>query len=309
MNILVTGGAGFLGSSICDRLKQDGHEVIIFDNLFRGKEENIQGFNLQKNDLTKMQYDLYLAIQKQRPEYIYHFAAINGTNNFYEKPYDVFHDNINITYNLLETIEKVIATDESYNPKVIYASTSEVYGNPEYIPTPENSKTSIRTEKDRDSYSASKLICEFYIRFFCERHGLDYLILRIFNVYGKRDIKGHVIPDMIEKIKNAKDTIEVIGSGQETRSFCYIDDFIEMIFKLINSDGWNDIYNIGNTEETSIKYLVELLEEKYGKKLIKLSTKLRDGDHSRRCPDISKLLKVIGDYKCVDLKECLDRIL
>jgi nucleoside-diphosphate-sugar epimerase len=186
MKAIILGGAGFLGSYIYDELKRLKIEPIVFDDLSRGKKENIKDCEkFHQMDLSLMQYNLIKAIEEEKPEYIFHFAAINGTNNFYERPIDVLSINNDITANLFNLLQRC-----KHRPKIIYASTSEVYNSPVVIPTPEDSKTYVRVDKVRDTYSASKLMGEFYVKHYCEALSLDYLILRIFNVYGKRDVKG-----------------------------------------------------------------------------------------------------------------------
>tara|TARA_B100000989_G_scaffold297016_1_gene281610 strand:+ start:305 stop:973 length:669 start_codon:yes stop_codon:yes gene_type:complete len=174
-------------------------------------------------------------IKKYKPLYILHYAAINGTEYFYDIPYEVVITNSLTTSNLLEAIKLSIKDDDSYKPKLVFASSSEVYGSANIIPTDENSITYLRTSEDRDSYAAGKLISEFYIKLFSKKYNLDYFIFRIFNVYSPRMINtkyGQVIPDLIEKIRVTKtDSIKLIGSGLETRLFCYIDDHVDLTLK------------------------------------------------------------------------------
>lgn len=304
MKILITGGSGFLGSAIANFYHKKGFNISCVDNLSRGKKENLdKNIKLYTWDISNFSYEFAKFINNEKPEYIYHLAAINGTYQFYERSFDVFDQNINMSYNLMVILEKC-----KYKPKVIYTSTSEVYNDPEYIPTPEYAKTYTRLNEARDSYSMSKLIGEWHIKYFCEKLGIDYVIFRVFNVIGKNDRLGHVVPDIINKIKN-NDTIEIFGTGNETRSFCDIDDFVKMIFLFIEKDkGWNDVYNIGRPVETKIYNLIELIEKKLDKKVNKVYTKLRSGDHRHRCPDISKLENIIGKQKFLSLDESLDKI-
>lgn len=305
MKIIVTGGAGFLGSHICNNLHKQGNEVIAVDDLSRGKRDNLdKGIRLETWDLSNNNFQFYKLLNEFKPGIIYHFAASNGTYRFYDTPKEVFENNIDITYNLLKTLEKV-----DCKPSIVYASTSEVYGNPTIIPTPERALKCIEPTHKRDSYAASKLICEFYIKYYCEKMGLPYLITRIFNVVGQNDTKGHVVPDLIDKIKIAKKTIKIQGDGHQTRSFCYIDDFLDMLFRLVESGGWDDIYNIGNPEEISIKYLVNRLMEEMNKSLIVIGSKANKGDRSRRCPDVSKLLCVIDEVKFTSIEKALEKII
>lgn len=293
MYAIVYGGAGFLGSHIADRLKLDGITPIVFDNLSRGNLGNIKGHEWRRGRLID-------CLNEEKPEYLFHFAATNGTNNFYEKPLEVLINNCEITSKLFSIIDSA-----DHKPKVIYASSSEVYGEP-VIPTKETECIKLSLN-DRDSYASSKAIGEYYTRLYCRDMGIDYLILRIFNVYGGRDSLGHVIPDLNAKIAVADSTLDLIGEGTETRSFCHIDDFINMIFVLLGSDGWNTEYNIGNPEETCIIEVARRLMELHKRDLKIVTSERLEGDRLRRCPDISKLLSVIGSYDFMSLREGLKR--
>ena len=190
---LVTGGAGFIGSHLCEKLIELNFSVICIDNLFRGIKKNLN--KVIKNEMFYF-YDIdlneYSSINKLEeifknfsPDYIFHYAAINGTEYFYDIPYEVAITNSLSTSNLLKAIEKIINQDNYFSPKIIFASSSEVYGSANLIPTPENGLTYLRTSEDRDSYAAGKLMSEFFVKLFSQKYNLEYFIFRIFNVYGQ----------------------------------------------------------------------------------------------------------------------------
>ncbi len=320
-SVLITGGAGFIGSHLCEKFIQLNYEVICIDNLFRGKKENLNKlitnnkFHFCNIDINSHNSIIKISeiIIKYKPSYILHYAAINGTEYFYDIPYEVVITNSLTTSNLLEAIKLSIKDDNSYKPKLVFASSSEVYGSAKEIPTDENSITYLRPNEDRDSYAAGKLISEFYIKLFSKKYNLEFFIIRIFNVYGPRMIStkyGQVIPELIEKIKFTKtNSIELIGSGLETRSFCYIEDHINLTIKLIFNGRSCEIYNLGNCEEISIFDVAKNIEKILNKKIQINSSKQRSGDHNRRCPDINKLIKSIGSYEFISLDDGIKKMI
>jgi len=215
-NILVTGGAGFLGSYLVEKLIHEGKNVVIFDNGFRAGFDNIKNNrNVEtiKGDVTKMSD--WEKIPKQI-DFVYHLAAINGTRFFYEIPEKVLDVNIKGTQNFLEWLKTTNV--ESF----FFASSSEVYGYPTKFPTSETEYLSIPDPTNpRFSYSASKILGEILTINNAKKFGINYSIARFHNVYGPRMGFEHVIPEFIRKcVKN--ETFTVQGNGKETRSFCYI---------------------------------------------------------------------------------------
>lgn len=314
---LITGGAGFIGSHMSHKLVNNGYKIIIIDNLFRGSLNNIN--DILSNDNNKF-YNIDLATNecivelkdlliKYKPDLIIHYAAINGTQYFYDEPTKVSTVNSISTYNVLEAL-KIAKKLTKLDLKFCFASTSETYGEPFNVPTSENDVTYARVLQDRDSYSAAKLMSEFYTRLYCKELKVDFLILRIFNVYGPKMIGtkyGQVIPEFISRILQGENPLKILGKGNHTRSFCYIDDHINLTFNLINSNCSNQIINLGNPIEISILDLASKVMNRMNLKPKFEFIEEREGDHLRRCPNITKLLDYIGDYKFLTLDEGLDK--
>ena len=188
----ITGGAGFIGSHFCEKIVENGSNFICIDNLFRGKIENIDSLlESEKNIFKKIDISKYESIgliseilSDHQPEYIIHYAAINGTQYFYDIPFDVAEVNSIGTCNLLKAVEMAVNKNVAYSPKIIFASSSEVYGDPVSIPTTESDMTYLRIEEVRDSYAAGKLMSEFFIKTFCIQFNLSYYIYRILMFMG-----------------------------------------------------------------------------------------------------------------------------
>ena len=311
--ILITGGAGFIGSHLAEKFHAEGFKVIILDNLFRGKLENIahlleKGVLFKKLDLIKPedQEEIYQLIALTKPDYIAHYAAINGTQYFYDFPQLVAETNSIGTYNLLLAIKKVKEKDANYKPLTIFASTSETYGEPFDIPSKETSVTYVRLEETRDSYAAAKLMSEFFVKLFSVGMQTDWMIFRIFNVYGPRMVGtkyGQVIPEFITRLRQGEYPLQIFGNGEHTRSFIYVNDHVDLAFKAINTAQRNEVYNLGNPEEISIKNLAEIIMQQMQLEPKFLFGEERSGDHKRRQPSIEKLLINIGPHPLLNIKE------
>lgn len=316
----ITGGAGFIGSHFCEKIVENGSNFICIDNLFRGKIENIDLLlESEKNIFKKIDISKYESIgliseilSDHQPEYIIHYAAINGTQYFYDIPFDVAEVNSIGTCNLLKAVEMAVNKNVAYSPKIIFASSSEVYGDPVSIPTTESDMTYLRIEEVRDSYAAGKLMSEFFIKTFCIQFNLSYYIYRIFNVYGPRMIGskyGQVIPEFIQRLENGEYPLNIIGSGNQTRSFCNVLDHVDLAWKAMHKAAPNNVYNIGNTAEINIIDLATLIMKK-----MKLDSSFnhleeRSGDPQRRSPNIAKILDQIGNHEFIELSEGIDTLL
>ena len=311
--VLITGGAGFIGSFMCNRLVAEGFSLIILDNLFRGSLDNIKNLLTDKNlfiniDIANNNSINVIAdiIDKYKPELIMHYAAINGTQYFYDEPAKVAVVNSIATYNLMESIKKIVVKNKKYLPLIYFSSTSEVYGEPFNIPTKETDITYTRVYEDRDSYAAAKLMSEFYVKLLSKEIKIPFLITRIFNVYGPRMVGtkyGQVIPEFITRLLNKEYPLKIIGDGSHSRSFCYIDDHIDLTMKLLKSGLKNEVVNLGNPNEISIKELAKTIMIIMDKEPKFKYRPARKGDHMRRCPDIRKLTKVVGDYGFTTLED------
>jgi len=304
MVILVTGAAGFLGSHLCDDLLDAGHKVVGTDNFWRGKKENLpihKNFEFHDCDLTVMNpsYGVQQLIYDTQPDVVVHYGAINGTRYFYDMPYKVFDDNIVMTQNVLKGCERVKNVK-----KIVYASSSEIYGPSPVVPTKEKEHTILDTSADRDSYASSKAAGEFMVRLWSKQYNRSYLIVRPFNTYGTRmatDGYGQVIPEFIERIKTGKE-FYLFGDGKQTRSFCYVKDHTHIVTKLIE-DVDNEIINVGYDEEITIDDLAKLIHDILG---IEYNPSYKDAwsnDTKWRKPDLERLNSYVNYNNFVSLKD------
>jgi len=305
MKAIITGAAGFLGSFLSEELLSNGYNVVGIDNFFRGKKEYLpehKNFTFYEIDLVKEPKKFSELVKNEKPEILIHYAAINGTKYFYDIPYQVINDNVIMTQNVLNACIK------SSVKKIIYASSSETYGEPETIPTPETHPILLNIHTDRDSYASSKAINDFYVKLFAKEHNIDFLILRIFNTYGPHmdtSEYGQVVPEFIHKMFES-DQFTIIGNGSHTRSFCYVDDHTRLVRKLIESVS-NEIVNVGNNKETTIDNLAKTMHILEDKEFNPKYLSGREYDHKRRQPDISKLKRLIDDYPKITLEEGLKK--
>ena len=319
MRAIVTGGAGFIGSYLMEELASRGIAVTAWDNLFRGRMENIEGILNNENRFVNIDMadwnnigEMARLISEERPELIFHYAAINGTQYFYDIPAKVLEVNTAATYHLMLALREVKRKIPDYRCRVIYASSSETYGEPFSLPSKETDVTYVNIEHIRDSYAAAKLAGEFYVKLIAEELSLQYVILRLFNVYGPRMVGtkyGQVIPEFIQRLTEGEYPLNIYGNGEHMRSFCYVTDNARMTVDAAQAIIPNGVYNIGNNREVSIRYLAETIMRKMGKEPAFRFLPEREGDHKRRCPDTSKLLSVIGDQKMISLEDGIDLML
>jgi nucleoside-diphosphate-sugar epimerase len=316
MKILITGGAGFIGSFMAKKLLESNEEVIVVDNLFRGSTDNIidlminEKFSFFKIDIINENEKFTTLIETELPDIIIHYAAINGTKYFYDIPYEVAYTNGIITEKLCSSIEKNLKNN--YKPRIVFSSTSEVYGEPINIPTNESDLTYLRISENRDSYAAGKLYSEFLLKLFAEKHKLDWIIFRIFNVYGPNMVKssyGQVVPELVSRTIGGEYPLKLIGDGSQRRSFIYIDDHINLTLLALKMAKWNNVYNLGNPEEISILELATNIM-----KLCNLEPSFefienRSGDHLRRCPDLTKLFIYVNNYTFIGLNDGLKLVI
>ncbi|MCX7121785.1 MAG: NAD-dependent epimerase/dehydratase family protein [Gammaproteobacteria bacterium] len=307
-NILVTGAAGFIGSFLTEALISEGHHVTGVDNFFRGKRENLASlknnaaFELIEMDLSKPDcvLPIHQILNSKKIDTVYHLAAVNGTQHFYDHSAFVLDQNTVITKNVMEAIEN------SPVKKIIYTSSSEVYGEPMIVPTPETHPVLLNAKADRDSYAASKAMGDFYVRLVANKIKIDWLVLRVFNMYGPRMVNtkyGQVIPEFIQRTRSGE-AFTVIGDGHHTRSFCFIHDAIRLIIMLEKQKATGFI-NLGNPEEISILNLAKKIHEIAGKAFKPVFLAERAHDHHRRCPDISTLLSYVPNPKFTALSDGL----
>jgi dTDP-glucose 4,6-dehydratase/UDP-glucose 4-epimerase len=305
MDVLVTGGAGFIGSQLVHRLVDKGHEVTVFDNVSRGSVSKIESvlddIEVIQGDITERE-SVTNAIDS--PDIIYHLAAVNGTKHFYERPVDVMNVNIQGVQNVVDVAA------ESDCSRVVFASSSEVYGFPREFPTSEDHTLQIMDPKNpRFSYAGSKIIGEQYVINKCSACEMNYAILRPHNIYGEAMGEDHVIPEFIEQIVTDK-PFTVYGDGEQTRSFCYISDAVEGFYKAgMDDTARAEIYNIGTQDEITINTLAENLFEVAGvfPEVEHTDSEELEGSTSRRQPDISKAREMLGYEPQVPIENGLEK--
>ena len=281
---LITGGLGFIGKAITLSLLSKDNTVIIADNNFRKKKNDLKHKNLYVHKIDVRKKNQLKNISKDIDSVI-HLAFINGTNFFYEKPELVLEVGIKGIINLIEVCE------ENLIKEFFLASSSEVYQNAPYIPTNEKVPLSIPDPYNpRYSYAAGKLISEILLlnSSIFER----LVIFRPHNIYGPNMGYNHVIPEIILKIFNSNRKLKIQGKGLNSRSFCYIDDFVRGFNILLKKGRNKNIYNIGTQDEIKILQLIQKLVKISNKKLIIKKTKEKLGSTPKRCPDITKICKL-----------------
>jgi len=302
--VLVTGGAGFIGSWICDVLLKQNAKVICLDNFSSGLLENV-AHNLENENFKLIKHDISNPIDlKEKVDFIIHAASRASPLEFDRYPIEIIKANTLGTLVALEIARKNDA-------RLLFTSTSEVYGSAEVIPTPENYVGKVNPVGARSCYDESKRCGEALCMAYMNQYGLDVRIARIFNTYGPRlradSVYGRVIPRFIvQALKN--EPITIFGSGKQTRSFCYITDQVEGLLRLLWFDSCKgEVVNIGNPNEIAILELAKLIKEITGSKSeIKFCPPMPE-DPKRRCPDITKARNLLRWEPKIGLEEGLRR--
>lgn len=302
--ILVTGGAGFLGSWICDVLVDQGANVICLDNLASGLKSNVE-HQLKSEKFRFINHDISEPISfDEKIDLVIHMASRASPFEFEHYPIEILKSN---TIGLMVSLE--IA--RKHDSKLLYTSTSETYGNPEIVPTPESYNGNVNAIGPRGCYDEAKRCGEAYVKAYETQYGLDTRIARIFNTYGPRmrsdGIYGRAIPRFLDQALHDK-AITVFGDGSQTRSFTYLTDQIEGLLKLATSDkARNTVVNIGNDHETTILELANIILS-ITQSCSQISySPLPQDDPLRRKPDISKARGLLGWKPKVTLEEGLER--
>ena len=286
---LITGGLGFIGSAISNRLLDQGFKVSVFDDLSRGKRKRI----IVKNNKLKIINGDIRDFKKVKEalknvDAVIHLAYINGTKFFYTKPTDILEIAVKGIVNIIDACKMK-------NVKELYlASSSEVYQTPQKIPTDEKESLKIPdVYNPRYSYGGGKIITELMGIHYGKKYFNKLVIFRPHNVYGPDMGNEHVVPEFIKRFKNLKDKFfKIQGSGNEIRSFIFIDDFISAFDLILKKGKHLQIYNIGTTEKISIKKLAKAIARIINRKIKIKSTKLQKGGTKKRLPNISKLKKL-----------------
>lgn len=252
--ILVTGGAGFLGSHLCDRLIEAGNEVICVDNLFTGSKDNINHL-LSNPKFTFICHDITEPLGDIKVEQIYNLACPASPPYYQYDPIKTAQTSVFGAMNMLELARKVRAT-------ILQASTSEVYGDPLVHPQPESYRGNVNTIGIRSCYDEGKRMAETLFFDYHRQHNIDIKVIRIFNTYGPRmDANdGRVVSNFIVQALKGED-ITIYGDGKQTRSFCYVDDLIEGMIRMMNSKDFTGPVNLGNPGEFSMLELAQKVLE------------------------------------------------
>jgi len=278
--ILVTGGAGFLGSHLCDRLLADGHDVLCVDNFFTGSKPNVAHlllhphFELMRHDVT---FPLYVEVDQ-----IYNLACPASPIHYQYDPVQTTKTSVHGAINMLGLAKRTKA-------RIFQASTSEVYGDPEVHPQPESYWGKVNPIGPRSCYDEGKRCAETLFFDYQRQHGMDIKVVRIFNTYGPRmhPNDGRVVSNFIVQALKGED-ITIYGDGQQTRSFCYVDDMVEGFIRMMNSDaGFAGPVNMGNPGEFTMLDLAEKVLSLVGGKSRLSFHPLPTDDPKQRKPDIS----------------------
>jgi nucleoside-diphosphate-sugar epimerase len=307
--VVVTGAAGFVGSFLVDELLSRGYSVVGVDNLFRGSMANLERasanpqFQFERLDLAEAEAPARLRrlLDESGATALFHLAAINGTQYFYDASWMVLDVNVRTTQTVLTALEGSRVTYAAYT------SSSEVYGEPMKVPTPESHPILLNAEADRDSYASSKALGDYYFRIGARRLGLEALVLRVFNQYGPRMVGtryGQVIGEFIQRVL-AGEKFTIIGDGSHTRSFCLVTDAARAVVDLFERRVTGYL-NLGNDRETTILELARLIHAKMGRGFEPHFLPERPHDHRRRCPDISRLQAELPDLVLTPLETGLD---
>jgi len=289
MRVLITGAAGFIGSHLCERFLEEGHEVIGMDNFLTGTPDNVA--HLFKNQtFTFIKYDVtnYIYVEGDL-DLILHFACPASPVDYLNHPIHT------MKVDSLGTLH-TLGLAKLKGARYVFASTSEVYGNPTVHPQPETYWGNVNPIGPRSVYDEAKRFSEALTMAYHREHGVDVRIARIFNTYGPRMRMndGRVVPNFITQAITGK-PITVYGDGSQTRSFCYIDDLVEGIYRLATYyDLSGEVFNLGNPEEYTILELAGLIKEITGSSSPIVFKDRPVDDPDRRRPDITKAKEILG---------------
>jgi UDP-glucuronate decarboxylase len=293
--VLVTGGAGFLGSHLCERLVAQGHDVLCVDNFFTGRKANVAhlldspSFEVMRHDIT---FPLYVEVDE-----IFNLACPASPIHYQFDPVQTTKTSVVGAINMLGLAKRVHA-------RILQASTSEVYGDPVVHPQTEDYRGNVNPLGPRGCYDEGKRCAETLFFDYFRQHRVRIKVIRIFNTYGPRmhPNDGRVVSNFIVQALMGKD-ITLFGDGSQTRSFCYVDDLIEGMLRMMNTgDDVTGPVNIGNPHELSVRHLAELVISMTGSKSRIVRLPLPQDDPTQRCPDITRARELLGWQPTVSLE-------
>ncbi len=284
--VLVTGGAGFIGSFLCEKLIDAGHYVICCDNFYTGNKDNLinivnhKDFELLRHDVT---FPLYIEVDQ-----IFNFACPASPIHYQNDPVQTVKTCVHGAINMLGLAKRT-------NARIMQASTSEIYGDPEVHPQKESYKGAVSIEGPRACYDEGKRCAETIFWDYKRQHNIDVKVIRIFNTFGPRmqPNDGRVVSNFIIQALTNQD-ITVYGKGKQTRSFCYIDDLVSGILLMMEKENFSGPMNLGNPSEISIVNLAEEIIQLTGSNSKIIYKELPTDDPQMRCPDISLAKSKLG---------------
>jgi UDP-glucuronate decarboxylase len=299
MRVVVTGGAGFIGSHLCERLLDQGQEVICLDNFFTGRRENIAHL-LDNSRFELVRHDVIEPILLEVDQ-IYNLACPASPIQYQHNPVKTVKTNVMGTINMLGLAKRLRA-------RILQASTSEVYGDPLVHPQPEDYWGNVNPIGPRSCYDEGKRLAETLMMDYHRQNRVDTRIARIFNTYGPRMLEndGRVVSNFIVQALKGEE-LTIYGSGEQTRSFCYVDDLVEGLVKLMNAKDLHEPVNLGNPNEFTIKELAEEVSRICDMPLTVKCCPLPQDDPQQRQPDITRALQLLGWNPTVSLREGLGR--
>jgi nucleoside-diphosphate-sugar epimerase len=299
MNVVVTGGSGFVGSHLVERLLAEHHSVIVLDSFITGRASNLDHL-LENPDLSVIDHDCTIPfshlLSHSKVDWVFNLASPASPKGYAKYPIQTLRVNAEGSFNAL-----TVALE--HGARYLQASTSEVYGDPLVHPQPETYWGNVNPVGPRSCYDEGKRYAESLTMEFGRQHGLDVRIARIFNTYGPRSqpTDGRVVPNFCTQAL-AGEPLTVYGSGLQTRSFCYVDDLIEGIIRLIDTDGiGGEIVNLGNPVEHTILQFAERIIELTGGRSEIVFEQIPDDDPRQRKPDISRAHQLLKWTPTTDL--------
>jgi UDP-glucuronate decarboxylase len=302
-NVLITGGAGFLGSHLATQLVSAEHRVTVVDNYGTSTPENLA--HIPRAKLELVEADVSDELPKRDVDIIYHLASYASPDHFIEYGAEIVDANIDGLRNCID-----LAVE--YNATLVYASTSEVYGDPEVHPQMEVYNGNVDPNGIRAIYDESKRLAEAILRNAVEAKGIDARVARIFNTYGPRmPDDGRVITTFLQQALDGR-PLTVYGDGSQTRSFCYVYDLVGGLIQLgtaAEADLSHRVYNLGNPEEVSITELAQTVQRLVDTESELVYTELRADDPKRRQPDIGRAKKEFGYVPTIGLEQGLKQML
>jgi UDP-glucuronate decarboxylase len=303
MRILITGGAGFIGSHLCERLLLEGHEVICLDNFFTGRRENVYHL-MDSKRFELMRHDIIEPVLLEVDQ-IYNLACPASPIHYQYNPVKTVKTSVMGMINMLGLAKRVHA-------RILQASTSEVYGDPEIHPQPETYWGSVNPIGVRSCYDEGKRIAETLMMDYHRQNQVDIRIARIFNTYGPRMLEndGRVVSNFIVQALRGQD-LTLYGTGEQTRSFCYVDDLVEGLIRLMNVEderagvGVHEPVNLGNPVEFTMRQLAETVGELCGREVQIKFCPLPQDDPKQRKPDITRAQTLLDWSPGITLQEGL----